>query len=135
MVSGGGFDPDYSYRKVHYSREDHERSSKKWNDKVFVDPEYNIQREDFTDLIPGRKIILKRVYDIYRHYPKGGAPEFFSKKNYRFDRATNLHELPNFANELGLFNGSHYRSLFVTQDFQKSGLYEMVINQNGRWET
>ena len=29
----------------------------------------------------------------------------------------------------------HYKSLFLTQDFVSHGLYEIIINQNGRFQT
>jgi hypothetical protein len=43
--------------------------------------------------------------------------------------------LPPFSTEIGTLPISHYKSLFLTQDFVKHGLYEIIINQNGRFET
>lgn len=133
-MPGGNFDRDYSYRKVHYTHEDEQRSgiSKKTG---FRDPEYTIDERELESLVPGRKLVLKRLYDIYRHYPKEERPKFFETKKIRMDRDVDLLSLPTFATEIGLLPVEHYRSLFITQDFEECGLYQVIINQNGRWET
>lgn len=43
--------------------------------------------------------------------------------------------LPPFVTEIGILPIEHYKSLFLTQDFVNHGLYEIIINQNGRFET
>ena len=36
---------------------------------------------------------------------------------------------------MGLFSANHYKTVFLTNDFQASGLYHAIVNFNGRWET
>ena len=36
--------------------------------------------------------------------------------------------------ELGLFPQNHYKSLFITQDWEQSGKYILTANINGRFE-
>lgn len=101
LESRMGNDMDYNYRKVHYTHEDKLKSSA--SKDIFRDPEFLVDDSDLEDLIPGRKVVLKRLYDLYRHYPEKNRPEFFSVKGYRFDRITNAEYLPSFATEIGLF--------------------------------
>ena len=90
LVSGGSFDDEFSYRKVHYTHEDKWKPGAFTHEK-FCDPEYTVKEDEFEGLILGdRKIILKRLYDLYKMYPENERPKFFPKKKYRFDRVTNL---------------------------------------------
>ena len=65
-------DSDYNYRKVHYTHEDKIRESS--SKGIFKDPEFQILESDLVDLVPGRRVVLKRLYDLYRHYPEKHRP-------------------------------------------------------------
>lgn len=41
---------------------------------------------------------------------------------------------PSCIRELALFSTAHYKSLFITQDFQQSGKYILTANIDGRFE-
>jgi hypothetical protein len=45
------------------------------------------------------------------------------------------HAVPYFLTEINLFPPSHYKSLFITQDYQEKGLYHIIFNKDGRFET
>ena len=36
-------------------------------------------------------------------------------------------------NEIKFFSKKHYRTFFITRNFSKEGIYEFVINRDGRW--
>lgn len=130
--------PGYSYRRVHYTRE-REQREKIPSGGEFSDPEYpktQITREELSKLDPNNpRVVLRRLYNLYRQSPKNSKPQFFPENNTPINRVRDHLSLPPFVTEIGIFPIVHYKSLFLTQDFAKDGLYEIIINQNGRYET
>jgi hypothetical protein len=132
----------YGYRKVFYTDEVEQNKTLfgLGTDKVFFDPEWDIRTtENLKNLEPNLtndRIVLRRLGHLY---PTNSdlRPRFFPKDNYNepLKKVTDLVAVPHFLHELGLFPASEYKSLFFTQDFQKSGMYHAVVNYNGRWET
>ena len=43
--------------------------------------------------------------------------------------------MPYFLTEINLMTPMHYKGLFITQDYQDNGLYHIIFNKDGRFET
>jgi hypothetical protein len=68
--------------------------------------------------------------------PTNQRPQFFPPKDQKNTfKIKDYSSLPPFSTEIGILPIEHYKSLFLTQEFTKHGLYEVIINQNGRFET
>lgn len=116
--------PGYNYRIVHNLQE---ASSKHQGFDLFVDPEFTIVPEE---QFPNEKILVKRLNNLYGILNK---PHFFEINN----KPTQLEDndnVPHCMKELGLFELNHYKSLFITQDWQDSGKYILTANIDGRFE-
>lgn len=97
------------------------------------------------DLDPeGGEVILKRLIHLY---PKNYRFSFFpanskdevgkksgniiSGEKYKM----NSKKMQFFLGEVNLFSPEHYKSFFITQDFDEEGRYELVVNYEGRYHT
>ena len=94
-------------------------------DKDFHPSSLTVQSQD-----PNQKVVFKRLQHLY---PKKHRPSFFPTA-HELPRLKNSDGAPHFMVEIGLSSTEHYKSMFITQDFQESGRYEMVVNVDGRFE-
>jgi hypothetical protein len=63
-------------------------------------------------------------------------PQFFPPKGYIPPRKLSSDPfLPPFSTEIGVFPVEYYKTFFITQNFSQSGMYEIIINNKGRFET
>ena len=122
----------YSYRRVHYTKEDKFKSSFWSREDVFNDPEWKKEEIDIQNIDPRREVILRRLEKLYNNRDK---PQFFPGSESAINKNLNPKEVPCCLSEMNLLEISHYKSLFLTQDFQETGLYHILINIEGRWET
>ena len=89
LITGEEFDEDFSYRKVHYTHEDEWKSGFIFKNS-FKDPEYQIDAEELPYLdLKKKNVVLKRLYDLYRHFPRNERPHFFPDTNYNFQKLKN----------------------------------------------
>ncbi len=97
---------------------------KRSSNEIFSDPEYQVDRSELSKLdAQNPRVVLKRLYDLYRHSPKNLKPQFFPLNDSKVNRVQNHIDLPPFVTELGILPIVHYKSLFLTQDFTTHGLY------------
>lgn len=137
FVKSGSFDSGYSYRRVHYTKEDIVKSDGLFkSEQVFLDKQFPLDESEVANLDPngGQRIVLRRLYDLYRQCPRDIKPQFFPPDGYIPPRKLSSNPyLPPFATEIGVFPATYYKSFFLVQDFAKNGMYQMVINNKGRF--
>lgn len=116
--------PDCSYRQIH---DPHPATHPDpASEDLYSDPDYSIDIETDFSKIP---VTLRRLSTCYG---VTNRPAFIDPI-LDPTRSTHAHEIHCLA-ELPLYDLFHYRSLFITQDFNALGRYELVLNINGRFE-
>ena len=98
------------------------------SEDLWRDEEYEINLA--TEFSHNKHMLARRLSTLYSATNK---PKFFNTLR-PVSRPKNPRELPSCFNELPLYPASHYKGLFLTQDWQASGRYVLLINVDGRWE-
>ena len=119
------------FRKIHGSQP---QGAKTFNvsqiQDGFVDKDFHPSSLTVTNKDTDQKVVFKRLQHLY---PKKHRPSFFPSA-HELPKLKNSDGAPHFMIEMGLTTTEHYKSMFITQDFQDSGRYEMVVNVDGRFE-
>lgn len=100
---------------------------------MFTDNNFDVRAESNIakiDEVRGQ-VILKRLGQLY---PESNKPDFFPKGK-KVTRVLDPSIVPHCLNELAIFPVSDYKSLFITQTWNDHGKYDLIVNQNGRFET
>ena len=99
-------------------------------EEPWVDKDFNTSEMKPELIDSKRKVVFRRLQHLY---PKKHRPGFFPTVD-EVPKLKSHERLPHFLVELGLFKVHHYKSMFITQDFQEDGRYELVVNTDGRFE-
>ena len=83
---------------------------------MFKDPEWTITQDHVENLDPNQgKVVLKRLTKLY---PKHNRPPFFPDEKESTLKVKDPSKVPYFLTEINLMTPMHYKSLFITQDYQ-----------------
>ena len=119
------------FRKVHNTNEKEAKGI--YEKEPFIDEEFESAKINPDSILPNEeeKVVFRRLTHLY---PKKHRPDFFPINN-EAPKVGNPTDVPHFLIELGLFPVLHYKTLFVTQDWNEEGRYLLVYNSEGRYET
>lgn len=120
---------NYSYRQVHDLRKQSPSSSNL--EELFTDNAFDVRAEPRIAKIDEQKgnVVIRRLSQLYS---ESHRPPFFSEKG-KVTKIADPSAVPHCINQLGIFTQEEYRSLFITQDFNPQGKYELILNRNGRF--
>lgn len=101
---------------------------------MFVDSQYDVRKENGIENLDKNhksgKVILKRLSHLYGEGIH--KPDFFPA-NGKVTRVEEPTHAPHCVNELPMFGQIDYKSLFITQTWDKNGKYELIVNRQGRF--
>jgi hypothetical protein len=114
--------------KSMFSRKVHDATKPYHSTDMFVDDRFVANNLEIAGIQANRgKVVYKRLIHLC---PKNHRFPFFPPDptdNVCF-KVGNPSEAPHFLFELGLFPTSHYRSMFICQDYSEVGRYEVIVN-------